>query len=231
MIEATPALLGQSSGTVREVDLLSAQEAAAYWDTRHRREGDLRSGGDVSFDEATNQMFYILRLGMLLEAIGHQSSPIAPLFLLDAGCGKGWFSRELALFGHRVDGIDASESAIAYCQEHGGRPRYFRSSLSEWSSPWLYDVVVSVDVVFHILDHDEWERSMRNLASLVRLWGKLIVSDWGENGDHVFGNYQLVRGRDRYVPLMEQSGLRFDGWRPYNFRRSPIGFYMFTRTG
>jgi 2-polyprenyl-3-methyl-5-hydroxy-6-metoxy-1,4-benzoquinol methylase len=211
--------------------LLSSEEAAEYWNTRHQREGDLRSGGDMSFDEATNRMFYARRLGILLEVIGHQSSPTAPLFLLDAGCGKGWFSRELYRFGHRVDGIDASPSAIAYCQGRGGGPRFFESSLSAWRSPWLYDVVASIDVVFHILDHAEWDRSIRNLASLVRMRGRLVVADWFEDGDHAYTNYQLVRGRDRYLPLMEECGMQFDSWRPYNFRRSRIGFYVFIRTG
>jgi SAM-dependent methyltransferase len=211
--------------------LLSAEQAAAYWDARHRKESALRSGGDMTFDERGNHMFYLVRLAALLDVIGHQSDPIAPLFVLDAGCGKGWFSRELARFGHMVDGIDMSESALAYCRREGGGPRYFQSALSTWHNPWLYDAVASVDVAFHILDNDEWERSMVNLASLVRLGGRLIVADWGERGDHVYGNYQIVRGRDRYLPLMATCGMRFDAWRPYAFRGNPIGFYVFTRIG
>jgi 2-polyprenyl-3-methyl-5-hydroxy-6-metoxy-1,4-benzoquinol methylase len=213
------------------MELLSAEEAAEYWDTRHRQRSALRSGGDLTFSESTNQMFYILRLGLLLDIIGHQNSQLAPLFLLDAGCGKGWFSRELAKFGHRVDGIDGSASALEQCRRLGGGPRYFRSSLSGWRSPWLYDIVASIDVVFHIMDDDEWERSVRNLASLVRLGGLLIVADWGEDDDHVYGSYQVVRGRKRYLPLLAECGMRFDGWRPYRFRGSPIGFYVFTRIG
>jgi 2-polyprenyl-3-methyl-5-hydroxy-6-metoxy-1,4-benzoquinol methylase len=212
------------------VALLSPDENAAYWETRHRQEGDLRSGGHVSYDEATNQMFYIRRLSMLMGFIGHHSDPQAPLYILDAGCGKGWFSRELAKFGHQVDGIDGSANAIEVSREQGGGAAYFRSTLSAWQSPWLYDVVASIDVLFHILDDDEWERTVKNLASLVRLGGKLIVSDWGEEGDQVYGTYQVVRGRQRYVPLLAERGLRFDGWHPFDFRGSPIGFYVFTRT-
>ena len=212
------------------MQLLSAEQSAAFWDARHRREGDLRSGGDVSFDEATNRMFYIRRLGLLLEIIGDQSHPEAPLFVLDAGCGKGWFSRELARFGHAVDGIDLSESALDHARRLGGGPRYARSSLGDWRSPCLYDVVVAVDVLFHIMDDAEWTRSLRNLASLVRLTGRLVVADWGEDRDHVFGNYQVVRSRRRYRELLADCGLRADGWLPYRFRQSPLGFHVFTRT-
>jgi 2-polyprenyl-3-methyl-5-hydroxy-6-metoxy-1,4-benzoquinol methylase len=211
------------------VDLLAPEAAAAYWDQRHRCESDLRSGGDLSYDEATNEMFYARRLGLLLDIIGPHSSPIAPLFMLDAGCGKGWFSRRLASFGHRVDGIDASEAAIAHCRARGGGPRYHHSALDDWTSPWLYDVVISVDVAFHILDDDQWRRSVTNLAALVRLAGRLVVSDWCGPGVRAYGNYQLVRGRDRYLPQLRAWGLRFDGWHPYRFRGSGIGFYAFTR--
>lgn len=213
------------------MSLLSAEEAAAYWNARHERESDLRSGGDMTYGEAANRMFYILRLSMLLDVTGHQSSGTAPLSILDAGCGKGWFSREFARFGHLVDAIDTSKAALAHCREQGGGPRYFQSSLSGWRSPWLYDVVVAVDVVFHILDHDEWERSMRNLASLVRLGGRLAVSDWGADRDQAFGDYQMLRSRTRYLSLLDECGMRFDGWRPYGFRQNMIGFYVFTRSG
>ncbi|HEU5109311.1 MAG TPA: class I SAM-dependent methyltransferase [Micromonosporaceae bacterium] len=213
------------------MELLSAEEAARYWDTRHRQGSALRSGGDRTFSEPTNQAFYMLRLSLLLDTIGYHNSAVAPLFLLDAGCGKGWFSRELAKFGHKVDGVDGSPSALEECRRLGGGPRYFQSTLAEYRSPWLYDAVASIDVLFHILDEVEWERSVRNLASLVRLGGLLIISDWDRDGDHVYGSYQVVRGRSRYLPLTAECGLRFDGWRPYGFRGSPIGFYVFTRTG
>lgn len=211
--------------------LLTNAEASEYWNERHQREGDLRSGGDITFDEATNHMFYIRRLAMLMDRVGLHSNPVAPLYLLDAGCGKGWFSRELARFGHKVDGIDGSAAAIEHCRQLGGGPEFHRSTLSGWRSPHLYDVVLSVDVLFHILDDDEWERSVRNLASLVRLGGKLLIADWGKDGDQISGNYLVVRGRNRYLPLLDACGFRFDGWEPYSFRGSNIGLYTFTRNG
>lgn len=210
--------------------LLSDAEASAYWNQRHQQESDLRSGGHISFDEATNRMFYMRRLSLLMDLVGLQSSPTAPLFLLDAGCGKGWFSRELARFGHRVDGIDGSEAALANARQNGGGPRFHQSSLSGWRSPWLYDVVLCVDVLFHILSDAEWERSVSNLASLVRLGGRLIIADWDADHDEPMGDYQVLRGRNTYLPLLSKLGMRLDGYHPYDFRRSVIGFYAFTRT-
>ena len=98
------------NGTARP---LSREEAIRYWDDRHRSLGDLRSGGHIGLSEAANEIFYRVRLGKLLELIGNLNAPNEPMFVLDAGCGKGRFSRELAACGFCVDGIDASDAAIA----------------------------------------------------------------------------------------------------------------------
>ena len=100
--------------------LLNSQEAAAYWDARHVNDDELRSGGHRGLDYASNEIFYALRLGRLLEIIGDHTSTTEPLFVLDAGCGKGWFTRALTRFGHWVEGIDASPEAIKYGTEQGG---------------------------------------------------------------------------------------------------------------
>lgn len=101
---------------------MSGDDAARYWDARHRVEGDLRSGGHLGLDDASNELFYARRLGALLEIVGDGSNVVDPLFVLDAGCGKGYFARALARGGHRVDAIDASPSAVASCRARAAEP-------------------------------------------------------------------------------------------------------------
>jgi 2-polyprenyl-3-methyl-5-hydroxy-6-metoxy-1,4-benzoquinol methylase len=209
--------------------LLTPEAAIAYWDRRHRQQGDLRSGGDIGLDEGTNEIFYAIRLGKLLDIIGHDTSVTEPLFALDAGCGKGFFSEALARCGHGVVGIDTSEHAITSCRADG-RAEYEVSSLAGYRSPWLFDVVYAVDVLFHILDDAEWEASLRNLASLVRLSGQLVVTD--EDNDEAVrrGNYIVHRARADYRCVADDCGLEFRDFRPYGFRDNRIGFHVFART-
>lgn len=218
---------GVASGSVERV--LSADEASRYWDERHQRTKGLRSGGDMGYDERTNDLFYALRLGRLIDAIGDKIDLRAPLYVLDAGCGEGWFARAFARFGHRVDAIDLSPTALAKARRLGGGPRYAQSSLAGWRSPYLYDVVYSIDVLFHIMDDQDWESSIRNLAAHVRLAGRMILVDWGEEERRVWSDYQVTRARSSYLRLAEQLGLRDDGFRPYNFRDSKVGLHVFTR--
>jgi len=210
--------------------VLGTDEAIGFWDARHRRAGALSSGGDIGDGEVVNAVFYALRLGRIIDLIGDMTEPASPLRVLDAGCGKGWFSRSLATCGHRVDGIDTSEHAIQECRRQAvGRDTYAVSRLDAWAPPYLYDVVVSVDVLFHVMDDEVWEASVVNLASLVRWGGRLLLADHDGDVDRVHGAYQKTRAGHRYRDLVSSLGFRSDGFDPYRFRRHPGGFHAFTR--
>jgi 2-polyprenyl-3-methyl-5-hydroxy-6-metoxy-1,4-benzoquinol methylase len=209
-------------------DLLTAVGAVRYWEERHRTQGELRSGGHIGLDEAANQIFYFTRLGMLLRIIGVRNSVSAPLFLLDAGCGKGQFVRALVSCGFAVDGIDTSPTAIDFCRA-SGPGRYEVSSIADWRSPTLYDVVYSVDVLFHLVDDDDWAASLDNLASLVRLGGKLVITDEHAEVRRQAGNYIVHRASTEYVEALGRRGFALREFVPYAFRDSRIGFLIFIR--
>jgi 2-polyprenyl-3-methyl-5-hydroxy-6-metoxy-1,4-benzoquinol methylase len=213
-----------------ERSLLTAEQAVRYWDERHRTRSTLRSGGHIGLDEATNQIFYYTRLGKLLEIIGDRNSPEEPLFLLDAGCGKGMFASALVTCGYAVEGIDASPTAIEFCRANGPG-RYEVSTLADWRSPALYDVVYAVDVLFHLVDDDDWRLSLDNLASLVRIGGKLIVTDEGSESRREAGDYIVHRPLSDYEERLSWRGYVLSETRPYHFRDNAISFLVFTRRG
>ncbi|MEU6339561.1 methyltransferase domain-containing protein [Streptomyces sp. NPDC046977] len=208
----------------------SGQKTRDYWENRHRRHDELASSGHIGLERAANEVFYAVRLAELLRHTGDAGNGTDPLFVLDAGCGKGWFARALARCGHRVDAFDASPEAVGQARELGGGPRYAVSRLDAWRSPWLYDVVLGVDVLFHVMDDALWESSMINLASLVRLTGRLIVSDEDAPVPTPRGDYILHRPTADYRAVVEPLGLRHTGFTPYGFRENRVGFHVFTRT-
>lgn len=223
---------------VEEVTTVSAapfptwdsETALRYWDTRHAEVDEWRSGGNVSFDSGTNAIIYAVRLVRLVEALGRVTSEVAPLRVLDAGCGRGFFTRGMSAFGHLVDGIDASPNAIRHCREQmGDRENYAVSKLSEWLPNYLYDVVFSIDVLFHIMDDDDWQVSVINLARLVRLGGRLLLADHSADEDRVWNSYQKTRSRSRYVDLVKALGFQDQGFRPNGDPRDLVGLHVFDR--
>lgn len=201
-----------------------------YWDARHADHDELASGGNTDLDRPGNELFYAQRLGSLLSLVGDLSSPTAPLFALDAGCGKGYFARALARCGHRVDAFDISPYAIDHAGAEGGGPRYAVAALDEWRSPWPYDIVVCVDVLFHVPDDEEWAAGLRNLASLVRVAGRLIVTDEDTAHRTTRGARIAHRPTAAYRAELEPLGLRHTLFRPYGFRENRVGFHVFART-
>ncbi|MFJ2000185.1 class I SAM-dependent methyltransferase [Streptomyces chartreusis] len=201
-----------------------------YWEARHADHDDLASGGHIELDRSGNELFYAQRLGTLLSLVGDLSSPAAPLFVLDAGCGKGYFARALARCGHRVDAFDTSPTAVDHARAEGGGPRYAVAALDEWRGPWPYDIVVCVDVLFHVLDDEEWAAGLRNLASLVRVAGRLIVTDEDTGRRTPRGAHIVHRPLTAYRAELEPLGLRHTLSRPYGFRENRVGFHVFTRT-
>jgi 2-polyprenyl-3-methyl-5-hydroxy-6-metoxy-1,4-benzoquinol methylase len=218
--------------TTPENHPLGIDQSIEYWDQRHRRLVDSFAGGDLSYDDMGNVAFNALRIGHLLDLVGTFAEPGAPLRMLDAGCGTGWVTRALASFGHEVDGIDSSAQAVTACSEQAradGRDHYALSRLDEWGPPYLYDAVVSVDVFFHIMEDSVWSASVVNLASLVRLGGRLVLADHDLVADHVWSHYQMSRARKRYVDLLAAEGFVYRRFLPYGFRYNNAGFHVFDR--
>lgn len=215
---------------VPERSVLTPTESRAYWERRHSRHDELSAGGNTGYDYATNAMLYAVRSARLVEVLGAGTSPSAPMRVLDAGCGKGYFSRVLASFGHRVDGIDTSDTAIAECRAKGGpHERYELSPLSEWSPPYLYDAVLSIDVLYHLMDDTEWEASVRHLASLVRLGGILGLVDHDTDRDRVWSNYQKTRSVQAYRDVLESCGLQVRRFVRNDFKDDPSGMHVAVR--
>jgi len=210
--------------------VMGSLEAREYWDRRHRDENELRSGGNIGMSDAGNELIYALRVGRLIEVLEYASAPTAPLGVLDAGCGKGFFSRALASFGHEVDGIDTSEEAIAQCRRLAQERQSFAvSSLADWSPPRLYDVVFCIDVLFHILDDRDWEASVRNLGRLVRIGGRLILADHPSDEDRVWAAHQKTRAAARYRNLLTSLGLDYLRFVPNGLPGTDVGFHVATR--
>jgi 2-polyprenyl-3-methyl-5-hydroxy-6-metoxy-1,4-benzoquinol methylase len=210
--------------------VFTPSQSREYWNTRHGEVDGLRSRDSLASDRAANATLSAVRQERLIEAIGADSDPDVPRRMLDAGCGKGHFSRTLTEFGHRVDGIDTSTTAITACRRLAvGSDSYAVSSLRSWRPPCLYDAVVCIDVMFHLMDDDEWLSSLRNLAVLVRLGGRLVVSDHDAWEDTVWGSHKKTRSRSRYETVLHEQGLEVVGFIGNDVRSDPAGLHVASR--
>lgn len=99
--------------------------------------------------------------------------------VLDAGCGSGKVTAELAkrLPRGRIVAVDASEAMIAKARERlGERASYTVADLSELQVAEPVDLIFSTATFHWILDHD---RLFRRLRAALRPGGRLIAQCGG----------------------------------------------------
>ncbi len=138
-----------------------------------------------------------------------------PLDALDAGCGTGFLSLELASRGHRVSGIDFAPAMLAAARRKAAAQRLsvrFEEGDAEQLAfpPGSFDLVISRHVLW-TLPHpdaavDEWIR-------VLRPGGRLAIVDGAQYNDSVAPpQRENARTSDEYAAIGDQ--LPFYGGRP-----------------
>ena len=133
---------------------------------------------------------------------------------LDAGCGTGFLSFELAGRGHRVTGIDFAPAMLAEARrkaaERGASIRFEEGDAEQLPfAPGSFDLVVSRHVLW-TLPHpeaaiDEWVR-------VLRPGGRLAIIDGQFDPGFLVHQRENARTSDEYAAIGDQ--LPFLGGRP-----------------
>lgn len=121
---------------------------------------------------------------LFLDLISRYLEPLPPdAHILDAGCGDGNFTADIAARGHRCHGIDLSEGGIARARERYPRIDFATASLNDdlrtiFPGIREFDAIYSVEVIEHLYSPVTFAR--RAMEAL-RPGGLLIVTTpyWG----------------------------------------------------
>lgn len=180
----------------------------AYWETRHvKLAGDLRNVGNRSLTSDQNRDLITTKASIVCHTLGLHGVRRGSR-VLDAGCGAGVFTEMLQHAGFELSGIDVSHSAVSHARKQG-RASYQTAKLSEFRPETAFDIVLCLDVLFHVVDEAEWARSVVNLADCVAPEGLLIFI---ETFDHTgLGSAPHVRWRrkEEYLPVLARVGFSF----------------------
>lgn len=99
--------------------------------------------------------------------------------LLDAGCGEGFFTRQLAPFFKNVIGVGSSQEMIALAeqQKNAENLSYFVSDLCQINLPnETVGVVVAVSSLHYLKNVVESEKAFREFHRILESKGKLLFS-------------------------------------------------------
>ncbi len=203
----------------------SAEEVTVYWNKRHAGRSRWHAGGDLSLSKGRNELFYQIRLSKLLVIIWGRFGSHRRLRVLDAGCGVGWLAHQLLTLGYHVEAIDAADEAVQQARQSYGL-RAAVADLDQYTAPESFQVVLLLDVLFHITDDALWSRSLFNLASLLAPDGVLLFTDDLRKQTYTLSDYIIHRCWKDYEARFAQIGMRLHCVDRYGIFGNPNRFYV-----
>jgi 2-polyprenyl-3-methyl-5-hydroxy-6-metoxy-1,4-benzoquinol methylase len=150
-----------------------------YWEKRHAKFGTILTGpGCGELDQEANQTDYEAKWSHIKGALLSNAAPRPGTSLLDAGCGPGVFTERFVSLGYLVSAVDFAHNAVEIAKGRiGSAVTWYVDSLSGFAPGRTFDIVVCIDVLFHVTDDKHFQQALSNLASLVTLGGILIIQD------------------------------------------------------
>ncbi len=130
-------------------------------------------------------------------ALWKQIGEVKGLKVLDAGCGNGYLSRQLAKKGAQVVGVDFAQNFIGYCKKREKEDplgcTFYCGSLTDLSflKDETFDLVVSNIV---LVDVQDYKTAFKEINRILKFNGRFIWS----NLHPIFGSFNQIFFRVPY---------------------------------
>jgi SAM-dependent methyltransferase len=160
-------------------------DARDYWEARLRTSFDLSGVGYRRLGKRYNEWMYRVRARVFSRLA--RSLPVDWLTarVLEVGAGTGFYVDQWHRLGvPRVTGVDLTETAVAELSRQFPGDTFFRLDIGgplEAGAGVLtlgpFEAVSAMDVLFHLVDDDQYARAIANVAALLRPDGWFLWSD------------------------------------------------------
>ena len=137
-----------------------------YWKDRHARQPNLKASGLKSAGLRGNRYIYKILEDQYLKLL--QSLDLSSVkSVLDCGFGDGYFLKFYQKnFPHlKIFGVDISKDAKLKI-DFLPKSDLYTSDLTTFAPNRSFDIVHSFDVMYHILDTDDYVKALSNIATL-----------------------------------------------------------------
>lgn len=139
-----------------------------YWINRHKKwPGSIRAVASQGLSDQDNLEDYRCKqecLSPVIQDLVKDKAP-ADTIVWDAGCGSGYLTEFLSRMGFILFVSDVSEVALSNIPENIRVTAKKSGTISTTFWGYPIDICFCLDVLYHILDDPEWERSLASITS------------------------------------------------------------------
>lgn len=151
--------------------------------------------------------------------------PAAGARAVDLGCGSGRFTGLLADRCRQVLAVDIAEREVAIAQAKRARPNieYRVGSLLDLSpeKDGRFDVVLSVNTLFHLFAEHDVDAVLRHVRSLVAPGGAAVIVDIVSPGPRAVLVHRWWGVTDAARTLVRRRSMS-DAWTVFRLRQHPV---------
>jgi SAM-dependent methyltransferase len=188
---------------------MEAFDPRSYWESRLSETYTLNGVGWAGMGRAYNTWMYRVRRRVFLREAREALGSPAGKDVLDIGSGTGFYiDRWHELGVGSVTGADITDVAItALTARHPG-DTFVRMDIGEPSIPVdrQFDAVSTMDVLYHIVDDERFERALHNVHTLLRPGGHFLFSENFLHGRSERIRHQVSRSLEDITCTLESAG-------------------------
>lgn len=191
---------------------MSPFDAQQYWNSRLREQYSLEGVGWLGMSEPFNRWMYKVRRDVFVRAVSQYLGDLSAARVLDVGSGTGMYVDLWESVGAaEIVASDFSEVAVGKLRERFPAKRVVQLDIT---SPVeraelgdsRFDVVSAMDMLFHIVDDDAYERAIANLLGLLKPGGFLVFTENLLRGATQRGEHQVSRSQSVIDSLLASNG-------------------------
>ena len=182
-----------------------------YWEQRLRDHYSLEGVGYLRLGRRFNEWMYRVR-GEVFERVVNDLGIAPASRVADIGAGTGFYVERWLARGATVTGVDLTEVAVTNLQARFPQSTFVQANIGQPLAGPLehakgtYDVVSAFDVLFHIVDDQEFAAALVNIATLLKPGGFFLWSDNFVHRPTIRVTHQVSRSLDEIESRLGPAG-------------------------
>lgn len=206
------------------MDNLNDVNSKDYWESRLTNQFDLQGVGYLSLGKCYNKWLYKIRKSVFVRLIRKLQLDIDKKRILDIGSGTGFYIQCWEDFGIKdISGIDITFCVVKNLSRIYPNYKFHQLDISADDLTPLkynnYDALSAFDVLFHIIDDNEYRNAIKNIYFLLKPNGIFIFSENFVHEEKISAPHQVSRTLSTIKTMLINEGFEI-------IDRSPMFFWM-----